>query len=121
MDNDADIFTALTGNAGLAALVSTRIFPGICPPGTAVPYVIYQKIASDPAAVHEGASEIAHDLYQFSCFATTFAGARAVRTALRTALDGVALASGDVPGLAGERDGHEPAVDQFRADIDFMI
>lgn len=121
MDIEEHIFARLSGDAALAALVGAKVYPVICPPGTAAPYVIFQKVGTDPATVHDGAGELAHDLYQFSCVGATYAQARAVRAALKAALDGVALASGDIPILSDERHDYESAVDLHRADADFFI
>lgn len=117
----SELYTALTGNATLAALVSTRIYATIAPSDVVAPFVVYQHIASAPASTHGEAHEIAEEMMQFSCYADTFSEAVSVRTALINALDSVPLPTFGNPTLQDSRTGYEEAVDLHRADADFII
>lgn len=125
MSLESSIFNALSDVASAtAALIGSgtdcRAYPVQAPAGVTVPYVIFQPISSDPDQTHGGASEIAFDLVQFACFATSAAAARALRDAVVSDLDGAALATGK-PTLQDRRSSYEPAVDLHRCDADFLV
>lgn len=122
MMTPASLYNALSGNAGLAALVSDRIYPVQAPQDAAAPYVIWSRISSQPFTTHSEAALNQDDLVQFSCFAADFDAADAVANALIAALDNVALSTGDSPTLQSRRDmGNEDAVELYRVDADFVI
>lgn len=117
-----EIYTALSGSSAVAALVSTRIYPGMAPTAVTAPYIIFQQIASDPDACHQGAAGAVHRMFQFACFADSFLAAETLRDAVIAALDGVPLASGESPTLEGDRAGDfDEAVELHRADCDFLF
>lgn len=122
MSTSAAIHAALLVNATVSALCGTRIYPITAGDGIASPHVIFQQIGSDPAAVHTGASGLAHRSFQFACFAGTYEGAIALRDAVIAALDGVALSNGEIPSVQDERDfDKEDGVNLYRADCDFLV
>jgi hypothetical protein len=117
------IFTALTADSAVSALVSDRIYPSVVQsPGVLTPYVIYQHISSDPAVTHGEAAGAIGRGYQFACFAETALQAEQVRDAVVAALDSVALENGDNPTLEDLRTGgFDEVVELHRADCDFLI
>ena len=48
MSAESDLYTALSGYAGLTALVSTRIFPDAIPEDKALPAVVYSTESAAP-------------------------------------------------------------------------
>jgi hypothetical protein len=121
MSQSAAIYSKLSGDTALSALVGTRIFPAIAPANTATPYVVWQKIASSYASTHAEAAGQGIDLIQFACFASTFDAADAVRAALISTLDNQSLSNGAKPQLDDERDSYEESVELFRCDADFTV
>lgn len=121
MSLESGIFSALTNDAALSALVGSRVYPVIAPQGVTAPFVVYQPIAAIPATTRGEAHEISETLVQFSCYGETYAAATQVRAALVAALDCVAIAGGDSPTLQDERSDYEEAVELHRADADFLI
>lgn len=116
------IYSKLSADTAVAAIVSTRIYPVRAPQGVPAPYVIFQQVASDPADTHREASGAIHRMFQFACFATTYEGAIALRDAVTAALDSVALSTGESPTLEDERDGDfDDAIELYRADTDFLV
>ena len=114
------IYTALSANAPLVALVGSRIYKLTAPQGAVAPYVVWQGISSNPGAVHVGATGATERIYQFACFAATAEAATAVREALIAAIDGVALGNGDTGTLEDDaRDDYDEALQLYRADADF--
>lgn len=115
------IYDKLVATEALTALVSTRIYPTTAPQGVTGSYIIWQQIGADPATTHNETTGSQFNLVQFVCLAPTYEAAVAIREALKTALDNVALSTGDKPTFEDERDGYEDAVSLFRCDADFLI
>lgn len=66
-------------------LVGDRLYPLQQPQDGAYPSVTYQLIAGRQQAAMGVDATVAHELFQFNAWATTYDGARAVIEALRTA------------------------------------
>lgn len=116
------LYSLLVADAPLLALVSTRIYPSQAPQGVTAPYIVWFRIASRPMQTHGEPTQNQFDLVQFSIFASTFTATEAIALALVTALDGVALSTGDIPTLQNRRDGgYISAVNLYRMDADFLI
>lgn len=82
------IYTQLSGDATLSALVSTRIYPVNAPQDAALPLVVYQRVSGPVGYSQSGATGLTWPRYQFVCKAATFDGVRAVADALYSAMDG---------------------------------
>lgn len=80
--------TRLAANAGVSAIVSTRIYPHSAPQSATMPYIVYQRID----AVHEhhmrGASGMYHSRVQLDLYVSSYSGLIALRDVVRLALDG---------------------------------
>lgn len=48
MSAETELYAALSGSAGLAALVSTRIYPDGIPEGSALPAIVYARASTNP-------------------------------------------------------------------------
>jgi hypothetical protein len=88
MSYQSDTYTALTGNATIAGIVATRIFPEVADGSAAAPYIVYQTITTSGETTHDGVRNIEFPLIQFSCWATSKGGAIALASAVNTVLDG---------------------------------
>jgi Protein of unknown function (DUF3168) len=82
----ARFYTALSGNAGVAALVGTRIYPMIRARGDVLPALVYSVISASPIATLNN-SGYADDIFSVSCDAVTYAGAQTLADAVALALD----------------------------------
>ena len=80
--------TALLADGTVAGLVGQRVYPLVLPTRAALPAVVYQRISGVRVASHDGPSELARPRFQFACIGSTYAGAKTVANAVRTALDG---------------------------------
>lgn len=82
------IFTRLSGFAGLAALVSTRIYLGVLPQNAAMPAVSWRRVTDATPQPQQlaGQPDLIRARFQFDCWATTYASARNVRDQVRLAL-----------------------------------
>lgn len=78
MSVETDLYSALTDNAGVTALVSTRIYPNRVPLGTVYPAIGYSMITSQKIA----SNNCQQSRIQIDFFDTTYSGAKAVRDAV---------------------------------------
>lgn len=126
MSVSSAIFDRLSDpTSATAALVGSgstcRVYPELAPNLAAKPYVVFLQIALQPANTLNEPFEVANRLFQFSCFAATFGDAIALRDAVTSDLDNVALSTGDIPIVQDQRNGFEEVVDLYRADVDFLV
>ena len=91
------IYGILSANAGVTALVSTRIYPDIATQDTAFPFVVYQIEGTAPSDTKDGVSKL--DMVDFAvmAYAKTYTNAQDIASACRTALDRY---SGTVNGIS---------------------
>lgn len=83
------LYTQLSGYAGLSALVSTRIYPSKAPQ-TLTPsqsYVVYHQISERPIHSHQGYSSLREVRMQVSCMAKNYDAARAIAEQVKLAMD----------------------------------
>ena len=81
------IRTRLLSVAAVTNLVSTRIYPLTLPQGVTMPAVRYQRVSGNSDPYIGGTTGAATARLQFDIFATTYAGAEAVRDAIKEAID----------------------------------
>lgn len=86
MSVESDIYSALTGYAGLSALVSTRVYPQVIPDGATLPAVAYQRVGTEPVQTLHGTVPAARARFSFSAWAATYADALSVIAQVRAAL-----------------------------------
>lgn len=78
----------LKNTAGITAQVSTRIYPLVLPVSVTLPAITYQRIDTPREITHDqAAGGLAMPRFQFTAWGT-FAEAKAIVKALRTALNG---------------------------------
>jgi hypothetical protein len=82
------LYTILTGNVALAALVSARVYPGVIPQNIALPALAYQVIATERDYHHGGQQNTAGPLVQITVEAASYSSAKSVAAAVRVALSG---------------------------------
>lgn len=54
MSAETQLYALLSGNAGVTALVGTRIYPNLVPESMATPYIGYERVSTNPVATLEG-------------------------------------------------------------------
>lgn len=87
MSTGKAIYGILSANAGVTALVSTRIYPDMATQDTAFPFVVYQIEGTTPSDTKDGASKM--DMVDFAvmAYAKSYTNAQDIASACRTALD----------------------------------
>jgi hypothetical protein len=113
------LFTALTTNAGLSALISARLYPDERPQGAVNPCIVYQRVSTPRVQVLGSTQAVAvsRPRFQFSCWALTKAEARSVCAALRTAL----LATSYPVTLDNEYTLRDPDTNYARRNLDAFV
>jgi hypothetical protein len=116
MSLEAKIYALLSADAGVLALVSTRVYPVVAPQGTTLPYVVYQRISSGREYALDGYCGLENSRMQVDVYADTEKEAWAVADAVTTAMRGSTTfaVSGDDPKVLEEGGA-------FRVSNDFVI
>lgn len=86
MTIEAAIYSTLTGHAGTAALVSTRVFPVTAPQDVTEPHIVYSRVSTARETAMGDDLGVARARVQVSCFATSQISAHAIAAQVRDAL-----------------------------------
>jgi hypothetical protein len=79
---ETEVYDALRLNAGIAALVGTRIYPQNLPPDVTFPAIAYRNIDSVPIGGTCQATRV-----QIDAYATTYGSVKGVRDAVKALAD----------------------------------
>ena len=90
------VYSRLTGNAGVSALVSTRVYPNKIPQEAALPAVAYQRISARRVKAHAAPTGLARVRVQVTCVSRSYSEVKALAAAVRTAMQGVMGSVGGV-------------------------
>ena len=107
-------------------LVGGRVYPMLLPPSVTLPAITYQKISSVRAYTHDGFAHYAEPRFQVSAWATTYAGAKAIQTQVKTALEAyVGMMGGGVDVqrclVANEIDLYDPESRIYHQAVDYIL
>jgi hypothetical protein len=125
------LYTLLTGNAGVSALVSTRIYPLTIPQNVHLPAIACQVITTEREYSHDGQSPTAGPYIQLTIQAkgtgttSAYDQAKAIAAAVRAALSGFrgTVGSDEIGGifLENEYDGYNLDSDSAVVRQDYRI
>ena len=82
------IYSMLSSDGPLSALVGTRIDPLLVPQGVAMPAVSYKQLPSSRDDTLGGPTGLVRSQWEFTCWSDLYSEARAVADALRQAISG---------------------------------
>jgi hypothetical protein len=91
---EATLFSALSGDGGVAALVVARIYPGVAPEGSTYPYITYDVVAETSFNRMADAPDKERKVFQISCWSDDYDEALAVRDAAKAALEPISHKQG---------------------------
>lgn len=120
MSIDAGVYSRLTSDAGIFALIGTRAYPNVAPDTAVPPYVVYQRVGVSHVRHMANASGLVFTTFQFSVYANTQKTARLVAGEIRDSFDhllSTTLGSGgdavlvQAVFLKNEIDGYNPPED----------
>lgn len=119
------LYAYLVADAGVAALIGTRLYPLLVPQDAALPAMAYQRISGPRDHTHDGASGLAMARIQFTAVGSSYSEAKSVMAALRAALDGFSGTMGEVTVgaalLQNERDEWAESFDLPVVRQDYMV
>lgn len=119
MSVETALFTRLTStHAGTAALIGTRCYPLRLPQKPTFPAVVYQRVSSSG---RHGTTTRREPRYQFSCWATTYAGAKALAAQVRTAIEDYADTAISIGRVVNEIDDYDETVELQRVILDAFL
>lgn len=118
MSAETAVYTRLTTHAGTAALIGTRCYPLRLPQKPVLPAVVYQRISSSGRA---GTSDRRVVRYQFSCWASTYAGVKALAEQVRDALEYYADATIRLGRVVNEIDDFDEGTELQRVILDVFV
>jgi hypothetical protein len=119
--------TRILGDAGISALIGTRIFPLILPQATSFPALTYQRISGERMHSHDGPSGLAGPRIQIDTWATSYIGAKQLADLIRQRIDGFkgTVGSDEIEGIFmdTEREFYEDGdlLKLFRVSMDFFV
>lgn len=88
MSIEAGLYSKVTGNVGVAALISTRFYPVVLPQKVTLPAASYQVISGEAGyTIGTQAAQVRKPRFQINAWASTYDAAKALARALRTAID----------------------------------
>lgn len=81
------IYTILTGDATLAAIVGTRIYPEVAPENVTTPFVVYSVQSVDPIRVKNSTSTLDTANFEVYTSSVDYGEAMDINDAVRTAME----------------------------------
>jgi hypothetical protein len=125
MTVEADIYSLITGDATLTALIGTRVYPNTIEQNATLPVMVYRRISAERiTAMHQNTGTV-RARYQFDVYDDQYTdGLRPVVERLRTVLD---RSNGGVSDsiehifVLNETEYYDDATELYRVSIDFEI
>lgn len=118
----------LLADAGVAALVATRVYPVKMPQRPTYPAVTYFRVSGPREHSQSGPSGLAHPRFQLDCMAATYAGAKTLAAAVRLALDGFRGSMGGGGGvdvnavfIEDDRDDQDDDIQVYWVSLDAVV
>ena len=124
MSVEEQIYTRLSGLAGLAALVDDRIYPKILEQNCTLPAITYQRVSSERISAMGVDTDIVRARFQISAWAETYTEMVAVAEQIRLALQRYRITTGtkiDDCFMLPEVDLFEEEIRTFQRAMDFEI
>ena len=115
MSAETEVYAALSGHAGLTAIVAARIYPDVLPEKTTYPAVVFSRESTNPIRSISGHYFGADVSLQIGCWGNTRTEADAAGTQAEAAL----IASGMFP--RGKNSGYDPETDLYASIIEVEI
>ena len=121
------LIAILLANAGVAALVGARVYPGVRPQGASLPAVIFNRISGQPGYTMDGPDGSSESRVQVDAYAGSYGATKALARAARLALSGLSGVHHGVTFqgvfMEGARDGFEGESPEriFRVSMDFTV
>jgi hypothetical protein len=80
------LYSLLSQDATLSALIVDRVYPVMAPQGVAAPYLVFLKVVEMASGTLCAQDPMVRDLFQFDSYAKTFKQATLIAKAMRDSL-----------------------------------
>lgn len=119
VDFESVLLRMLQEDAGLSALVGSKVFPLFIPSGNHLPCVTFQRLGGRPANTLYGASGLEEIDLQIDVWARDYDEAKAIAKAVRAAMP----PNGEVFGahLIEDQDLYEDGTNYFRVSMEYKV
>lgn len=122
MTVEAEIYTRLTGFAGLSALVSTRIYPNTIEQNATLPAIVYRRVSAERISAMGDDTGTVRTRYQFDVYDDQYTdGLRPVVEQLRKALQRHTGTLIEHIFVLNETEYYDDTTELYRCSIDFEI
>ena len=131
MGLEKGLYTLLTDDAGVSALVGAKVYFVLAPKGVAVPYVVVTRTWTGDCHTMAGDAGTRDALIQMDCYATDYYSSRALSKTVRKLLDSYKGTLSDtdatkVQGIFTEKDWDMPYQEGakgfvFRSMLEFRV
>ena len=125
MSIETAIYTRLQAVSAVTALISTRAYPNVVPQKPTLPFVVYEREDTERISAMGGDVGVVRTDFRIDCYATTYAGVKAVSTAVIGALQRFSGTSDSIVILdifvADESDAYIEAPDYHVIELTFTI
>ena len=89
MSLETGLRAALIADAGVTAIVSSRIYPEIMPHDVTYPAISYQRISTVRSQFLTGVDDHTQIRIQIDCWDDSYSGVKSLAAAVKSAIDGV--------------------------------
>lgn len=119
VDFEIVLLRTLREDAGLSALVGSKVFALVIPQGTKLPCITFQRIGGMPANTLSGASGLEEIDLQIDVWARDYDEAKAIAKAVRSAMppSGPQFSAH----LIEDQDLYEDGTNYFRVSMEFKV
>lgn len=111
--------------AGITSLIGTRIAPAPLSQKSTLPAITYQLISVEDALLHDGPMGLPQPRIQLDCWASSYAGVKALAAAVKVAIHGYKGTMGTVQveqaSVVNLVDSYEPNTGKWRVIVDTVI
>jgi hypothetical protein len=119
------LYSLITGQSVIAALVGTRVYPTFLPQAPTTPAITYQWIYADRIRSTKGPSGLTRSRYQLDYWGSTYEAVKRLCEAVRMAIDGYrgnvdGVRVGDVA-ITADQDMREEDARFYRVSVDLTI
>ena len=108
------VYDTLSGDAGVTAIVGSKIYPVLAPEDTDSPFVTYIKTSATPENILKGSATISQASVLISCYHTSVLSVNSLAQDVITAFDGIGY-------VEFERDTYESSTKLYSTKISISI
>lgn len=97
MSLEASLYSFLTGDAGIAAIIDARVFPGVIPQGSDQPCIVYNKQSRSRQQLFCGTDGLLTTRVDIDCYAASYRQSVLLANAVTAALQDFSGTMGTTP------------------------